>query len=309
MRCADSLLLALPQHDFSLERKVLYWLEAASQHQTSRHRLTTDTVPTAPPCWLLLVDAAEGRETAGSRARDGAVRRCISLNAADQGRGRASDTESEAARPEEDGYLEDDEYSSTSWEDNDRDENIFWRRNQHVFQQIRPKTSPGLLEPPPENGFKTASPDTGKQRRSLVLFNNMKNELEAARRKLAALVHPLNRVTAESGGLPEPPALPQRSRNNRSLKYGPAAAVSCAGGLVPAPPPGPAAPMPPIRKHKPTVPVSCSFFLLLNFQLKYIFFLLKKEAGFGGLAPQVLLGADFPDLKLGTNLFKSGLFF
>ncbi|XP_038041186.2 ubiquitin-associated protein 1-like [Anas platyrhynchos] len=250
--CTDILMSTM--HDFSLERKVLYWLEAASQHQTSRHWLTTDTVPTAPPCWLLLVDAAEGRETAGSRARDGAVRRCISLNAADQGRGRASDTESEAARPEEDGYLEDDEYSSTSWEENDRDENIFWRRNQHVFQQIRPKTSPGLLEPPPENGFKTASPDTGKQRRSLVLFNNMKNELEAARRKLAALVHPLNRATAESGGLPEPPALPQRSRNNRSLKYGPAASISCVGGLVPAPPPGPAAPMPPIRKHKPTVP-------------------------------------------------------
>uniref|UniRef100_A0A8B9ILQ3 Ubiquitin associated protein 1 like n=1 Tax=Anser cygnoides TaxID=8845 RepID=A0A8B9ILQ3_ANSCY len=191
--CAHSLLLALPQHDFSLERKVLYWLGAASQHQTSRHRLTTDTVPTAPPCWLLLVDPAEGRETAGGRA--------------------ASDTESEATRPEEDGYLEDDEYSSTSWEENDRDENA-------------------------------ASPDTGKQRRSLVLFNNMKNELEAARRKLAALVHPLNRATAENGGLPEPPA----------LKYGPAAAVSCAGGLVPAPPPGPAIPMPPICKHKPTVP-------------------------------------------------------
>lgn len=254
---------------------MLYWLEAASQHQTSRHRLTTDTVPTAPPCWLLLVDAAESRETAGGRAREGAVRRCISLNAADQGRGRASDTESEAARPEEDGYLEDDEYSSTSWEENDRDENVFRRRNQHVFQQIRPKTSPGLLEPPPENGFKTASPDTGKQRRSLVLFNNMKNELEAARRKLAALVHPLNRATAESGGLPEPPALPQRCRNNRSLKYGPAAAISCTGGLVPVPPPGPAAPMPPIRKHKPTVPVSCFFFLLLNFQLNFFFFFKK----------------------------------
>ncbi|XP_035191963.1 ubiquitin-associated protein 1-like [Oxyura jamaicensis] len=250
--CTD--ILVSTMHDFSLERKVLYWLEAASQHQTSRHRLTADTVPTAPPCWLLLVDPAEGRETAGGRARDGAVRRCISLNAADQGRGRASDTESEAARPEEDGYLEDDEYSSTSWEENDRDENVFRRRNQHVFQQIRPKTSPGLLEPPPENGYKAASLDTGKQRRSLVLFNNMKNELEAARRKLAALVHPLNRATAESGGVPEPPALTQRSRNNRSLKYGPAAAVSCAGGLVPAPPPGPAAPMPPIRKHKPTVP-------------------------------------------------------
>ncbi|NXI70739.1 UBA1L protein, partial [Anseranas semipalmata] len=199
--CTDILMSTM--HDFSLERKVLYWVEAASQHQTSRHRLTTDTVPTAPPCWLLLVDPAEGREVAGGRARDGAVRRCVSLNA---------------------------------------------------FQQIRPKTSPGLLEPPSENSYKAASPDPGKQRRSLVLFNNVKNELEAARRKLAALVHPLNRAVAESGGAPMPPALPQRSRNNRSLKYGPAADVSHTGGLVPAPPPALAAPMPPIRKHKPTVP-------------------------------------------------------
>uniref|UniRef100_A0A8C2UCH0 Ubiquitin associated protein 1 like n=1 Tax=Coturnix japonica TaxID=93934 RepID=A0A8C2UCH0_COTJA len=146
-------LTALPQHDFSLERKVQYWLEAASQHQTSRHQLHTDAVPTAPPCWLLLVDPCEGKETAGSRVKEGTVRRSISLS------------------------------------------------------QIRPKTSPGLLEPPSENGYKAVSPDPGKQRRSMILFNNMKNELEAARRKLAALVHPLNR----------------HCRNNRSLKFGPAA--------------------------------------------------------------------------------------
>uniref|UniRef100_A0A8C9G7H2 Ubiquitin associated protein 1 like n=1 Tax=Pavo cristatus TaxID=9049 RepID=A0A8C9G7H2_PAVCR len=184
-------LTVLPQHDFSLERKVQYWLEAASQHQTSRQQLHTDAVPTAPPCWLLLVDPIEGKETGGSRVKEGTVRR---------------------------------------------------------------STSPGLLEPPSENGYKAVSPDPGKQRRSMVLFNNMKNELEAARRKLAALVHPLNRATAESKGAPTPPALPQHCRSNRSLKFGPAAEVSHTGGLVPAPPAAPNASMPPIRKHKPTVP-------------------------------------------------------
>ncbi|NXL86205.1 UBA1L protein, partial [Alectura lathami] len=201
--CTD--ILVSTMHDFSLERKVLYWLEAASQHQTSRHRPSTDAVPTAPPCWLLLVDPTDSKEAAGSRTREGTVRRCVSLNA-------------------------------------------------DHFQQIRPKTSPGLLEPPLENGYKAASPDTGKQRRSMVLFNNMKNELEAARRKLAALVHPLNRATAESRAAPAPPALPKRSRSNRSLKFGPAAGIPCTGSLVPAPPAAPATFMPPIRKHKPTVP-------------------------------------------------------
>lgn len=249
-------LTALPQHDFSLERKVQYWLEAASQHQTSRQQLHTDAIPTAPPCWLLLVDPTEGKEMVGSRAKEGTVRRSISLSA-DQGRGRASDTESEAGCSEDDECWEDDEYSSTSWEENDREENILRKRNRHGLQQIRPKTSPGLLEPPSENNYKAASPDLGKQRRSMVLFNNMKNELEAARRKLAALVHPLNRATAESKGTPMPPALPQHSRSNRSLKFGPAVEVSHTGSLVPAPPAAPNASMPPIRKHKPTVPVSC----------------------------------------------------
>ena len=100
-------LTALPQHDFSLERKVQYWLEAASQHQTSRQQLHTDAIPTAPPCWLLLVDPTEGKEMVGSRAKEGTVRRSISLSA-DQGRGRASDTESEAGCSEDDECWEDD---------------------------------------------------------------------------------------------------------------------------------------------------------------------------------------------------------
>ncbi|KFW01743.1 hypothetical protein N326_09682, partial [Eurypyga helias] len=150
------------QHDFSLERKVLYWVEVASQQQTSRQRrVPSEVVPTAPPCWLLLVDSSDGYS---GRARDGAVRRCISLSAADGGYGHAkgraalSDTESETWHSEEDEYSEDDEYSSTSWEENNKDEKVSRRRNtgrgvalRSDFYQTRPKTSPGMLEPS-ENG-------------------------------------------------------------------------------------------------------------------------------------------------------------
>ncbi|KFR04695.1 hypothetical protein N306_03893, partial [Opisthocomus hoazin] len=164
-----------------------------------------EVAPTAPPGWLLLVAPADSY---GGRARDGAMRRCVSLSAADggyghaKGRGALSDTESETWHSEEEDDSEDDEYSSTSWEENDKDERLSRRRNagrgvppRPGFHQTRPKTSPGLLEPSPENiNHSPASPDPRKQRRSMVIFNNMKNELEAARRKLAALVHPLNRA-------------------------------------------------------------------------------------------------------------------
>ncbi|XP_032850187.2 ubiquitin-associated protein 1-like isoform X2 [Tyto alba] len=258
--CTDILMSTM--HDFSLERRVLYWVEVASQQQTSRHWVTSEVIPTAPPCWLLLVDPADSY---GGRPRDGTVRRCISMSAADgsyghpRGRGTLSDTESETRHSEEDDYSEDDEYSSTSWEENERDEKVSRRRNtvrgmalRPGFYQARPKTSPGLLEPSPDNGGRnTASPNLSKQRRSMVLFNNMKNELEAARRKLAALVHPLNRTTVERRGVPVPRLLPPRLRTSRSVKYGPAPDVSHLGTLVPAPP---AAPIPPIKRHKPTVP-------------------------------------------------------
>ncbi|XP_054244214.1 ubiquitin-associated protein 1-like [Indicator indicator] len=260
--CADILMSTM--HDFSLERKVLYWVEVASQQQTSRHQVTSEVDPTAPPCWLLLVDPAESY---GGRARDGPVRRSISLSAAHnsyghtKGRAALSDTESETWYSEEDGYSEDDEYSSTSWEESDRDEKGSRRRSigrsvppRPCFYLNRPKTSPGLLEPSPENsGHNPASPDPNKQRRSTVIFNNMKNELEAARRKLAALVHPLNRAATESRELPVPWPLPPCPHSRHSIKYGPASAASHPGTHVPAPP-ATAVPMPPIKRHKPTVP-------------------------------------------------------
>lgn len=263
--CPHLLPLALPQHDFSLERKVLYWVEVASQQQTSCHRVTSEVVPTAPPCWLLLVDSADSY---GGRGRDGAVRRSISLSAADSSYGHAkgravlSDTESDTWHSEE-GEYSDDEYSSTSWEENDKDETLLSRRRSSArsvssrpgFYQTRPKTSPGLLEPSPENNIHSpASPDPSKQRRSMVIFNNMKNELGAARRKLAALVHPLNRAATGSRGILVPRLLPQCPSTNRSIKYGPDPDVSQQGTSVPAPP-ATATPIPPIKQHKPTIPV------------------------------------------------------
>ncbi|KAM8997986.1 ubiquitin-associated protein 1-like isoform 2-T2 [Ara ararauna] len=257
--CTDILMSTM--YDFSLERKVLYWVEVASQQQTSRHRVTSEVVPTAPPCWLLLVDPADRY---GGRARDRPVRRSISLSAADdshgpaKGRGALSDTESETWYSEEDEYSEDDEYSSTSWEESDKDEKNSRRRNAGRsgapcpgFYQTRPKTSPGLLEPSPQSiVHNTASPVLSKQKRSVVIFNNMKNELEAARRKLAALVHPLNRAAVESR-VPVPQPLPQRPHTSRSVRFRPAPDVSPPGTLMPSPP---AAPIPPIKRHKPTVP-------------------------------------------------------
>ncbi|NXU69820.1 UBA1L protein, partial [Horornis vulcanius] len=216
--CTDILMSTM--HDFSLERKVLYWVEVASQQQTSRHRVTSEVVPTAPPCWLLLVDPSDSY---GGRGRDGAVRRSISLSAADSSYGHAKGR-------------------------------LLLVSSRPGFYQTRPKTSPGLLEPSPENNVHSpASPDPSKQRRSMVIFNNMKNELEAARRKLAALVHPLNRAATGSRGIPVPRLLPQCPGTNRSVKYGPDLDVSQQGTFVPAPP-ATATLIPPIKQHKPTVP-------------------------------------------------------
>ncbi|XP_025977521.2 ubiquitin-associated protein 1-like isoform X2 [Dromaius novaehollandiae] len=281
--CAE--LLVSTMHDFSLERKVLYWIEAASQQQTSRRGATSEVVPTAPPCWLLLVGpedsyggGAESEEAAG-RGKDGGagacpVRRCVSLGAAAEARGHAkgrgalSDTESEAWPSEEEEYSEDDEYSSTSWEENDKEEKA---RRKSVgraaapcagLRQARPKTSPGWLEPTVESGCrKPASPDPAGQRRSMVILNNMKNELEGARRKLAALVHPFNRAYVEKKQAFTLSSLHPHPRGSRNFKHRSAAEAEAAwpGTLRPAPPcrapraPAAAASIPPIKKHKPTV--------------------------------------------------------
>ncbi|CAM4637394.1 unnamed protein product [Caretta caretta] len=293
--CTEILMCTL--HDFSLERKVLYWIEAASGQETPWYGVTTDAVPTAPPCWLLLVDPKENyvintqnEERADGKAKDGvthttSVRRCVSLSAADvkygpsTARGAPSETESEDWYSEENEYSEDDEYSSTTGEEsNKEEENILDNKfvesamPQHSrVHQFRPRTSPVLLDPPSENCcHEPVTANLIKQRRSMILFNNMKNELEEAKKKLAALVHPLNRASVERKLAPRPVSLYQRSRSSRNLRYGPASDVSLMGTLTPTPPPTPccsprtasaARSIPPIRNHKPTVaslsPYSC----------------------------------------------------
>uniref|UniRef100_A0A8C8SRX5 Ubiquitin associated protein 1 like n=1 Tax=Pelusios castaneus TaxID=367368 RepID=A0A8C8SRX5_9SAUR len=168
------------RHDFSLERKVLYWIEAASGQATPWYEVTTGVVPTAPPCWLLLVDPKETyvidtpkEETAGGTANDGVA---------------------------------------------------------HAAS----------------------------------------NELEEAKKKLAALVHPSNRSSVERQLAPGPFPLYQRSRSSRNFRYGSASDVSLVGTLTPTPPPTPccsprtpaaARSIPPIKNHKPTIaslsPYSC----------------------------------------------------
>ncbi|XP_067411674.1 ubiquitin-associated protein 1-like [Emydura macquarii macquarii] len=289
-------ILMSTMHDFSLERKVLYWIEAASGQATPWYEVTTDVVPTAPPCWLLLVDPKENyvintqnEETVDGKAKDDvthttSVRRCVSLNAADvkygpsQPTGAPSETESEDWHSEENEYSEDDEYSSTTCEESDKEEeNILDNKFETAMpqhskaHQFRPRTSPALLDPPFENCcHKPVTSNVIKQRRSMILFNNMKNELEEAKKKLAALVHPLKRASAETQLAPRPFSLYQRSRSSRNLRYGSASDVSLVGTLTPTPPPTPGCSprtpsatrsIPPIRKHKPTVaslsPYSC----------------------------------------------------
>ncbi|XP_006129253.2 ubiquitin-associated protein 1-like [Pelodiscus sinensis] len=294
--CTEILMCTM--YDFSLERRVLYWIEAASGQETLWYEVTADVVPTAPPCWLLLVDPKENyvtstltEETTGRKAKDGvthttSVRRCVSLSAADvrsgppQPRAAPAETESEDWYSEENEYSEGDEYSSTACEESDdnEEENILDNKcvknamPQHSgMYQFRPRSSPVLLDPPSEKCcHEPVTSGLIKQRRSMILFNSMKNELEEAKKKLAALVHPLNRASVEKKQAPRPFSLYQRSRSSRNLRYGPASDVSLMGTLTPTPPPTPccsprtlsaARSIPPIRNHKPTVaslsPYSC----------------------------------------------------
>ncbi|KAH0620075.1 hypothetical protein JD844_014655 [Phrynosoma platyrhinos] len=80
--CADILMCTM--YDFSLEKKVLYWIDSASREDIPWYQVTTDVVPTAPPCWLLLVDSkdnsADGDKATASKVKDMTpVRRCVRL--------------------------------------------------------------------------------------------------------------------------------------------------------------------------------------------------------------------------------------
>ncbi|XP_078007750.1 ubiquitin-associated protein 1-like [Phascolarctos cinereus] len=65
--CRELLLGSM--HDFSLERKVLYWLEAATRQEMSWGN-EAPGMATAPPCWLLLVDSLDTSSAAEAEQQE-----------------------------------------------------------------------------------------------------------------------------------------------------------------------------------------------------------------------------------------------
>ncbi|KAJ6662924.1 hypothetical protein lerEdw1_011128 [Lerista edwardsae] len=268
--CEEVLMCAM--HDFSLEKKVLYWIESASQQDMPWYKVTTDVVPTAPPCWLLLVDPKENlaasHETPASKAKDATpVRRCVSLGTATEKRSSSKDRGRKTGTVHEDRYSEEDECSEGEESSSDISDETVPSGPKRApgaltrfpsLPQCRPKTSPGLLVAPPESSG--PKPPLRKQRRSVLLFHNMKNELEGAKRKLVEATLPSRAFS-----------LHQRSRSSRNLRYRSTSDMSVVGALTPTPPltrfcsprplPDGSLMVLPIRKHKPTTaslsPYSC----------------------------------------------------
>ncbi|XP_008117641.2 ubiquitin-associated protein 1-like [Anolis carolinensis] len=271
--CTDILMCTM--HDFSLEKKVLYWIASASREDIPWYQVTTDVVPTAPPCWLLLVDSkeylADDNEMTGSKVKDiTPVQRCVRLVMAAEtfSYARNKNQEKEDLHSEE--CSDGEESSSTNCvksygeegPSSDKIDSVPSTLPQFLsLPQCRPKTSPGPMETPIESAC--SKPPPLKQRRSMFLFSSMKNELEGAKKKLAAFMHPLNQTSAEPTLASRAFSLHQRSRSSRSLRYGTSSDLSLVGTLTPTPPLTPrcgprpltaAGGVPPVQRHKPTVP-------------------------------------------------------
>ncbi|XP_054858263.1 ubiquitin-associated protein 1-like [Eublepharis macularius] len=269
--CTEILIYTM--HDFSLEKKVLYWIESASRQDTPWYEVTTDVVPTAPPCWLLLVDSKESSPKAtGIRMQDvSPVRRCVSLDGEDEGQ-RIARVNRDCCSEEDEDSTGEGPSSATSTESNLEECPVSDAGHvpSHLPRflsppQQRPQTSPVPSTAPFEGSC--PKPALLKQSRSLLLFNNVKNELERVKGKLAAFV---NQSLTEPSLASRAFSLHQRSRNSRKLRYRSASDASLVGTLRPTPPSTPccsprprssAGLIPPIQKHKPTVaslsPYSC----------------------------------------------------
>ncbi|XP_033023447.1 ubiquitin-associated protein 1-like [Lacerta agilis] len=273
--CMEVLMCAM--HDFSLEKKVLYWVDSASRQDTPWYEVTTDVVPTAPPCWLLLLDSKENfPEAAGHKLTSAVpIRRCANLCAAAEKFSCTVNKSRLAKKVSKDGCLEEqgcsggEESPSASSVESDGEEKPFSDSKRVPgtlprflsLPQCRPKTSPVLLATPSESI--SQKPLLVKQRQSMLLFNNVKHEFEGARKKLTAFMLPRNQAAVEPTMASRAFSLHQRSRSSRNLKYGPTSDVSLVGTLAPMPPTTPccsarpltvAGLVPPIQKHKPTVP-------------------------------------------------------
>ncbi|KAK9394099.1 ubiquitin-associated protein 1-like [Crotalus adamanteus] len=279
--CAE--VLSCTMHDFSLEKKVLYWLDSASRQEIPWFNVTANTYPTAPPCWLLLVDPKENM--AGSHKATGCkskemtrVQSCMNLATEFEMLHRAGSGGEVTERgnldqgPEDQKSSEGTESSSATSEEHDSREQLASMPGAlpQLFDlpQSRPKTSPGHLSAASDSSC--PRPLLGKQRQSTYFLSNVKNELEGAKKKLMAIMHPLNQTATDSAVVSKAFSLHQHSRSSRSFRFGPGSPPRFTQTLNPTPPATSgrkpsrlhsAGLIRPIQHHKPTVaalsPYSC----------------------------------------------------
>ncbi|XP_070619696.1 ubiquitin-associated protein 1-like [Erythrolamprus reginae] len=272
-KCAE--VLTCTMHDFSLEKKVLYWIDSASRQEIPWFNVTANTYPTAPPCWLLLVDAKENeatshKATSGKTKDMTRVQSCVDLGTTFESVPCPARREKTLEKEDLDHCSDDQESSegkessSSTLEEPDSEEPLAPMPGAlpQLFDlpQSRPKTSPGHLTAASENCPRSL---LSKQRQSTYFLKNVKNELEGAKKKLLAVMHPLNRTATDSALVSKPFSLHQHSRSSRNFRFGVGSPPRLAQTLIPSPPSTscckpsrlhPAGMVRPIQHHKPTVP-------------------------------------------------------
>ncbi|XP_072004743.1 ubiquitin-associated protein 1-like isoform X2 [Engystomops pustulosus] len=251
----------LPGHNFSVERKVLDWVEK----MYNRKDPMSSVRPTAPPYWMV----HERKGVSSNRLYSPQLpslpmRRCRSLSSSDVNNGRSRSScggeNMEKERIfEEDGYSEDDEYSSSEESEREarqREARTRLCKSPQPQWSNRPRTSPVLPSPPPRCccSHIESPPSHMKRRKAVTPSHVTKNEQEATSKRMTTL-HP-QKGNPESRGHPQSQHQPSNC---------------CGHHLSPTPPPRPtcccskrpysAGSIPPIRCHKPTYmslnPYSC----------------------------------------------------
>ncbi|XP_075711403.1 ubiquitin-associated protein 1-like [Rhinoderma darwinii] len=251
--CSDTLMCTV--HDFSMERKVLDWVEEMYSRNTSM----SDVRPTAPPYWMMHERKGVSPKRRSPQRPSLPMRRCRSLSSSDvissrprSSWGGAENMDKKERIFEEDGYSEDNEYSSSEESDKEarqREARIRLCKSPQPQWSNRPRTSP--FQPSPPSRCRCAHlespPSHIKRRKSVTPSRISKNELEGANNRIAGLAHP-DKENSESRGNPQD----EHQRSN-----------CCGHILSPTPPPRPnccccskrpssAGSIPPIRCHKPT---------------------------------------------------------
>ncbi|XP_060116348.1 ubiquitin-associated protein 1-like [Heteronotia binoei] len=287
-------ILLWTMHDFLLEKRVLYWAESGSWQDIPWCQVTTDVIPTAPPSWLLFADSEENshEETGESSMAEAppVYESSVSPDGSDEAQPIASGNGDQHAAKGEDpkGEGSSSANSTESKRENPPEPKPVPRPGAFArffgLPQPKPRTSP---VPPPTVTLESNCPKPSliKQRQSLLLLNNVKNEWERAKGKLAAFLHPLTHSSTESSLASRSVPLSQRNRNNRNLRNRSASDASAMGTLMPTPssttsgalqPPTSAGSVAPIQKHKPTVAVRNESSLVFVFLLLFIMGLIQS---------------------------------